>query len=212
MANRTELYLIRHGEAENNVRKNYIAGRSNEFPLTDVGFDQSRRLGKVLLEKGILPDRVYSSPAKRPFQTGRTALIAMGLESMPIIEDDRLQEQETGDWTGRVATEIFTDETLARIGELGKDFRSPNGESFNDVGARMKDWVDSIPPDDNLRTFAFTHGGAIRCLPSYMYGWTHEQTYKTQPGNTSLSLYLHNGEDWELEYLGKDVDELENAA
>ena len=35
----TELYLIRHGEAANNVRQNYIAGRSNHFPLTEKGVE-----------------------------------------------------------------------------------------------------------------------------------------------------------------------------
>lgn len=207
MGNRTEVYLIRHGEAENNVRKNYIAGRSNEFPLTDKGVEQSRYLGGMLLEKGIIPDRVYSSPAERARQTGKTALVAMSLEDLLIIEDERLQEQETGEWTGKVATDIFTEATLAKIGELGKEFRSPGGESFNDVGLRMKEWIDTVA--DNERTFAFTHGGPIRCLPSHMYDWTHEQTYRTQPGNTSVSLWIKEDGMWNLEYLGKDVAELE---
>lgn len=209
MANRTEVYLIRHGEAQNNVRKNYIAGRSNEFPLTDQGVEQSQRLGGILLEKGIIPDRVVSSPAERAKQTGRTALIAMSLEHMPILEDDRLQEQETGEWTGKVATDIFTEATLARITELGKEFRSPGGESFNDVGLRMREWIDTVA--ENERTFAFTHGGAIRCLPSQIYDWTHEQTYKTQPDNTSVSLWVRDGDGWKLEYLGKDAAELEET-
>lgn len=207
MSNRTELYLIRHGEAANNVRKNYIAGRSNEFSLTEDGIKQSRRLGKILLEKGLIPDQVFSSPAERARQTARTALKAMGLDYLPVIEDDRLQEQDTGEWTGRVATEIFTDETLAQIAALGKEFRSPGGESFNDVGHRMREWTAAA--EENKRTFAFTHGGAIRCLASDIYDWPHEKTYKTQPGNTSVSLFVRNGDEWEMEYLGKDVAELE---
>jgi broad specificity phosphatase PhoE len=207
MSDRTELYLIRHAEATNNV-SNLIAGQSPELPLTDNGFDQAEYLGRVLLERGLIPDQVFSSPAVRAKQTGKTALRAMGLE-LDIVEDDRLLEQGTGDWTGRVATEIFTDETLGEIGRLGKEFKSPGGESMNEVGQRMYDWMTGVKTEG--RVFAFTHGGPIRCLPSHMYDWPHEQTYQTQPGNTSVSLFVREGSEWRLEYLGKSPDELEIA-
>lgn len=205
---RTALYLIRHGEAANNVRQNYIAGRSNELPLTAKGITQSRRLGKALLAIGLCPDQAFSSPANRARQTAETTLETMGISShVPIIEDGRLQEQDTGEWTGRVATEIFTPDTLARIDTLGNDFRSPGGESFNDVGVRMLNWANSL--EDETRVFAFTHGGAIRCLASRLHDWSHEQTYQTRPDNTSLSLFLRDEDGWRLEYIGKDVEQIE---
>ena len=201
----TELYLIRHGEAANNVRQNYIAGRSNHFPLTERGVEQSRKLGAALLDIGLLPDIVYSSPAVRALQTARHTLNAMSLKTS-IHEDDRLQEQDIGEWVGRVATEVFTDEQVAEIDRLGKEFRSPGGESFNDVGDRTYEWADSIVDDG--RIFAFTHGGTIRCLASRLESWSHPQTYQTRPGNTSISLLTRTSGDWQLEYIGKDVEEI----
>lgn len=200
-----ELYLIRHGEAANNVRQNYIAGRSNHFPLTERGVEQSRKLGAALLGIGILPDVVYSSPAVRALQTARHTLSTMSLETS-IHEDDRLQEQDAGEWVGRVATEVFTDEQIAEIDRLGKEFRSPGGESFNDVGDRMQEWAESMACDG--RIFAFTHGGAIRCLASKLESWSHPQTYQTRPGNTSVSLLTRASGDWQLEYIGKDIEEI----
>jgi broad specificity phosphatase PhoE len=203
----TALYLIRHGEAANNVRQNYIAGRSNELPLTPKGVEQSRRLGKALLAIGLHPDLAFSSPANRARQTAETAFEAMGIKNrLPIIEEGRLQEQDTGEWTGRVATEIFTADTLSHIEVLGNDFRSPGGESFNDVGSRMLSWANSL--EEDTRVFAFTHGGAIRCFASRLHDWSHEQTYQTRPDNTSLSLFLRDKEGWRLEYIGKDVEEI----
>lgn len=201
----TELYLIRHGEAANNIRQNYIAGRSNHFPLTEKGIEQSKKLGATLLKIGLLPDAVYSSPAVRALQTAHhtLGLLAPGVS---INEDDRLQEQDVGAWVGRVATEVFTDEQIAEINTLGNDFRSPGGESFNDVGNRMYEWANSGLGTG--RILAFTHGGAIRCLASKLQSWSHDQTYQTRPGNASVSLFMHDGEDWKLEYIGKDAEEI----
>ncbi len=201
----TELYLIRHGEAENNVRHNYIAGRSNHFPLTERGVKQSRKLGAALLKAGLLPDVVYASPAVRAFQTAHHALDAMMID-IPVNEDNRLQEQHVGDWVGRIATEVFTDEQVAEIDRLGKEFRSPGGESFNDVGDRMYEWANLISYSG--RVFAFTHGGAIRCLASKIESWSHPQTYQTRPDNTSISLFTRSGDKWALQYIGKNIEEI----
>lgn len=205
MSKNTELYLIRHGEAENNVRLNYIAGRSNHLPLTENGVQQSRKLGSIFLNIGLIPDVVYSSPAIRALQTARHALGEVA-PAIQIIEDDRLQEQDVGTWVGRVATNVFTDEKLKEIDRLGKDFRSPGGESFNDVGDRMHEWADMI--SDRGRVFAFTHGGAIRCFASKLQSWSHPQTYQTRPDNTSVSLFTYDSNGWELQYIGNNAEEI----
>lgn len=202
---KTKLYLIRHGEAANNVRPNYIAGRSNHFPLTEKGIEQSRKLGATLVRHGLSPDIVYTSPAIRAIQTARYTLDAMMLD-VPINEDYRLQEQDVGEWVGHVATEIFTDEQITEINRLGKDFRSPGGESFNDVGNRMYEWANSLP--DIERVLAFTHGGAIRCFASRIGFWSHQRTYQTRPDNTTVSLFSRSGNDWVLQYVGKNAQEI----
>ena len=107
----TDVYLFRHGEALNNVQGHLIGGRSEEAPLVENGIEQAQRLGEILLEKGLVPDEVYSSPARRARETGEHTLKGMGLQ-IPIIEDGRLHEQATGDWTGRIASEVFTVEIL----------------------------------------------------------------------------------------------------
>lgn len=207
----TDVYLFRHGEALNNVQGHLIGGRADEAPLVETGIEQAERLGETLLEKGLVPDEVYSSPARRARETGERALKAMGLE-IPIIEDERLHEQATGDWTGRVAAEVFTEEQVREIELLGKDFRSPNGESMNDVADRMQAWIESLSdgPAHNPRTvFAFTHGGAIRSLASGMLDWSHAQTYQTRPDNTSVSTFKQVDGLWQPEHIGLSAAELD---
>lgn len=204
MKKNTELYLIRHGEAENTTRDNYIAGRSNHLPLTEKGMRQAQRLGAALSRLSLFAGPVYSSPAIRALQTAEHALDAAAFDK--IVTDDRLQELGAGEWTGRTATDVFTDEQVAEINRQGKDFRPPSGESFNDVGERVYEWANTVPHGE--RVIAFTHGGAIRCLASKTEAWSHARTYQTQPDHTSISLFTHDGEGWALQYIGKNIEEI----
>ncbi len=210
MKSLVDIYLFRHGEALNNVNSHLITGRGNEVPLVESGENQARLLGLTLAETDLIPDLVFSSPANRARRTGELTLQAMGIIT-EIVLDERLHEQHTGDWTGHLAQDIFTDEMVKTIEASGKNFRSPNGESMIDVGERMLEWANSITPHegDKLTVFGFTHGGSIRCLASQILDWTHAQTYKTKPGNTSVGLFrkLEDG-IWEVPAIGVNAKDL----
>lgn len=207
-----DVYLFRHGEALNNIESHLIGGRGENKPLVDRGVVQAKKLGEVLRLTGLKPDTVCSSPALRARQTGEIALDAMGI-SLPIQLDERLHEQDTGDWTGCVAADIFTDEMVRIIEEQGKDFRSPGGESMSDVGRRMQEWAESLKSgtaDKPNTVFAFTSGGSIRCFASQLFDWSHARTYQTRPDNTSVSIFKKNShERWRMEALGINATELE---
>ena len=204
MSSGTELYLVRHGEAENTLRTNYVAGRSNHLPLTEKGIEQSLRLKSTLGKLGIHPSKVCSSPALRARETARYALDQAVFDR--LLFDDRLQELDAGEWTGKAASDIFTDEVQAAISRERNGFRPPSGESFDDVSRRMLQWANSVAVDRQV--LAFTHGGSIRCLAAEIEGWSHEQTYATNPQHTSISLFLYDGHGWSLSYLGKMPEEV----
>ncbi len=190
-----------------NVNSHLITGRGDSVPLTDRGEQQARILGETLAKAGLFPDLVFSSPAVRASRTGEIALHSMGLES-DIKLDERLHEQHTGDWTGQLAQDIFTDEMVKTIEASGKNFRSPNGESMNDVGERMLDWADSVTTNitASKKVFGFTHGGSIRSLASRLLNWTHAQTYQTKPENTSMSIFRKNESGaWEVRAVSIEV-------
>lgn len=207
-----EVYLFRHGLAGNNVEASIIHGQSVNTPLVDIGISQSGTLGHTLHKKGIIPDVVYSSPALRARQTAQVSLSAMGLQ-LEAVEDPRLHEQDTGDWTGRVAAEVFTDEMVKTIEASGKSFRSPNGESMDEVGIRMFDWLESLSDghlSDAHTVFGYTHGGSIRSLASYIYGWDHAKTYQTQPENASLTGLKKIDGIWQIGHLGISAADIES--
>lgn len=184
----TRVVLVRHAESVANTQLHFISGRSNHSPLTTVGEQQASALGEALKAVGYSPDVVYSSPAVRTAETARLALLALN-HANTINIDDRLQELEQGEWTGRLRDETYTPEMSAHIATLGVEFAAPGGESMRDVGERMLDWIRAAGCTESRDVLAFTHGVAIRCLAGLVEEWPHEQIWQAHLENTSVTVF-----------------------
>ena len=81
------LYLIRHGESGGNAARR--EGKLSDFdpPLTEVGWEQARRLGERMAAYRV--DAVYASPLQRAYNTGNEIAKRLGME-VQVIDD--LQE------------------------------------------------------------------------------------------------------------------------
>jgi phosphohistidine phosphatase len=74
------LFIVRHAEA--------AAGQPDDLrPLTDVGREQARLLGRRFAVDGIRPDAILSSPLLRARETAAEIGKAVGIEAEP---DERL--------------------------------------------------------------------------------------------------------------------------
>ncbi len=203
----TKLYLIRHAESQANTEPHIIGGRSNHSPITEKGVEQAKRLGAHFLDEGIIPTQVFASPAVRTLQTARYTLRTMSIKITPKI-DSALQELDQGDWVGQNRSEMYNEETFRELERLGKDFKAPNGESMNETGDRMLEWVHRAVPlgeqiTDSESVFVFTHGLATRCLASKLHDWSQARTFEKSTDNTSYSLFVPRDGKWQLEYLGR---------
>lgn len=89
-----DIYIIRHGQTDANLR-NELQGR-RDVPLNEQGREQARRARAFLDERGILFDRVYSSPLCRAVETAR--IVSGG--GVPVEKDDRLLEMDYGPYEG----------------------------------------------------------------------------------------------------------------
>lgn len=92
MTGKITLYLVRHGEAESNVR-----GIGNSLPekrkmhLTENGIGQVHETATFLSTQGI--DAIVASPLAR---TRETAGIISEITGIPVLIDDRLHETGLG--------------------------------------------------------------------------------------------------------------------
>ena len=74
---RCEFYFIRHGESSSNATPGFAAGKNFDAPLTPLGVEQARLLGKRFQKGKIVFDRIYSSSLKRAVQTTDTMMDSM---------------------------------------------------------------------------------------------------------------------------------------
>lgn len=116
-----------HGTTPDN-EKDLFSGQ-NQVKLSELGVKQLMDLKKILDLDGF--DFVFTSDLPRAVQSAE--LVFKG--KVPIIKDKRLRECDTGDWTGRPFPEIRA-EMPKRI-----DIPFPNGESYNQVERRMREFV-----------------------------------------------------------------------
>src|SRR5437867_12663837 len=77
----TRLYLMRHAQSQGNTGVDLTTGDPD---LTDVGWEQARRLGQRLKSQKI--NRVYGSPLRRTQQTSWASADASGLEVVPTAD------------------------------------------------------------------------------------------------------------------------------
>ena len=80
------LYLLRHAHAGSAAA---WGGDDAERPLSERGKDQARRLGKLLAERGVVPDTIISSPKARARQTANLVADALGVG---VTSDERLAQ------------------------------------------------------------------------------------------------------------------------
>jgi broad specificity phosphatase PhoE len=101
-----------------------------DVALSPTGEEQARRLGARRRDDHLAV--VFCSDLTRSF---RTAEIAFGDRSLPIMRDARLRECHYGDLTRRDTSEI----EQRRLLHLEDPF--PNGESYKQVVDRVSEWL-----------------------------------------------------------------------
>jgi probable phosphoglycerate mutase len=151
-----ELWLVRHGQSLGNVARDAahrddlealdIAERDMDVPLSELGCQQARALGRWIAQQEARPTAVIASPYVRAIQTAELALEAAGLDCRLCL-DERLREREFGilDLLTRRGIESRFPQEAQRRRRLGKFYhRPPGGESWVDVALRMRSLRDSI--------------------------------------------------------------------
>jgi broad specificity phosphatase PhoE len=155
------LLLIRHGQTEWNVEGRY-QGRLDS-PLTERGIAQAEAFGRCIWG---LPEmtsaEVVASPLTRALRTAE--IICRSRVATPIRLDARLREVSLGSWDGLTREEIKAHSPAIFEGDGRHDwyFRSPDGETYVSVAARLGDWLNGVV--EGRPTVVVTHGIVTRVL------------------------------------------------
>lgn len=151
-----KLYIIRHGESENNVKRCYTGWA--DVSLTEKGFKDAEGIQNFFRNKHF--DKIYTSDLKRVKQTAETVIPDCTYEETSI-----LREINVGELEGKAFKYL-----LKTYGEDFKknranmDFSSYGGESAEEFMNRLKQFMDKMEQSEEKTVAAFSHGGFLRTL------------------------------------------------
>jgi 2,3-bisphosphoglycerate-dependent phosphoglycerate mutase len=203
MSDTRTLVLLRHGESLWNQENRFTGWY--DVDLAPEGEHEAVAGGRLLKEKGVLPDIVHTSLLKRAIRTSQIALDAADRSWIPVKRSWRLNERHYGDLQGRDKAETlakFGDEQFliwrrsfdvpppavaadsphhpandARYADLPPEVL-PATECLADVLVRMLPyWQDSVVPDlrAGKTTLVAAHGNSLRALVMHLDGLSEAQ-------------------------------------
>ncbi len=164
-----------HSTSYDNEAK--LASGFNDVDLSPLGLEQAKNMGERHTNSPI--SAIYTSDLQRAY---KTAIIAFGERHIPLFTDARLRECNYGDYT-----QIDADVVKAmKLKCISTPF--PNGESYEQVCARMADFLDEISTrhQSGEHILIIGHRGTQYGIECYIEGKTVEQAvtapWQWQPG------------------------------
>jgi 2,3-bisphosphoglycerate-dependent phosphoglycerate mutase len=193
----SQLILLRHGESEWNAL-NLFTGWV-DVRLSEKGIAEASRGGKLLAERGLLPEVVHTSLLRRAIHTSQLALDACDRHWIPVRRSWRLNERHYGALQGKDKkatlaeygeeqfqlwrrsfdvppppiddSDKYSQSADPRYADLGSAM--PRTECLKDVIARMIPyWESEIIPDLKAGKVVLVtaHGNSLRALVKHLDG------------------------------------------
>lgn len=163
----TEIYLIRHGEAEGNVFRR-LHGQYESL-LTPRGHQQVKTVEKRF--ENIHIDACYASDMTRTSLTARSIYIPKGL---PLYRDPRFREVSVGIWEDIPFgwLDRFAPEEMRNFNHDPAAWRAEGAETFDVYTQRFYEGLVEAARNHDGGTIAiFTHGCVIRGLLMRQFFW-----------------------------------------
>jgi broad specificity phosphatase PhoE len=167
---RPVIYFARHGETDWNAERR-LQGQ-HDVPLNSLGRVQAAQCGTILrglfARDGITAASLdyVSSPLGRARETMELMRNGLGLPPSDYRIDPRLLEMSFGRWEGHTFAEL-KDREAEGLAAREKDkwsFVMPEGESYEQLVVRVRDWYESVDRD----TVVAAHGGVCRALIAHL--------------------------------------------
>jgi isoleucyl-tRNA synthetase len=208
-------FIMRHGEAENNVLEICSTKVSNQHHLTEKGKKQVEEAVKQLVDKNI--DFIFASPFMRTQETKNLVVKNLGFSEDKVQADSRLTEIDDGVFEGGPEQAVFD---FYDKNNFDRYVVAPEGgETMIDVKKRMGDFIYEIDKkyqDKNI--LIITHSGSARSLFSAVDGLDERGTRvlrKNVPSMLNAEIRelnftsIPHNENYELDLHKPFIDEVE---
>ena len=169
----SKLVLLRHGQSQWNLENRFTGWKDIE--LSENGILEAKESGRLIKEKKISIDIVYSSGLKRAIDTAIIAMKEANYDhlfnngELIIIKNIAVNERDYGDLTG-----LNKEETAEKYGKeqvhiwrRSYDVNPPGGESLKNVVERVRPYFESTMKkdlEDEKNILLSAHGNSLRAL------------------------------------------------
>jgi broad specificity phosphatase PhoE len=190
----TSFLLIRHALCDP-VGKS-IAGRTPGIHLNEAGRGQAAALAARLSTLPVAA--VWSSPLERAVETAQPLARSLGLS---VVRDQRLNEVNFGDWTGRTLIELDGMPGWRDFNERRSWTRIPGGEIMGEVVSRSLGMLNEArrAPDLTGRLVAVvSHGDVLRSLIAHCIGLDLNAMHRIELAPASVSILKSEADNWRL--------------
>jgi len=193
----TTICLVRHGSVVGAETQRFIGHL--DVPLSRLGESQISALAARL--RHVRFDAIYCSDLTR---TQRSAEILAAPHGISPIAEPALREFAMGRWDGLTAEQIRSldpDSFRAWMADVGR-FKFPDGESLQDLEARVLPAFDAIVDRHEGRTVAVVaHGGSNRAILCRALGLGPERLLALGQDYAALSVLSRRAATWTLHSL-----------
>ena len=163
----TTLYLVRHGQTDNNLHGSFN-GCQTDQPLNETGKKQAYALRDAFADKPL--DAIYSSPLVRAVMTAEGV---RGTRDMPIHTVYDLREMDMGILDGVTFEKTKRDyaEVWHNWQKDPEKLRMPDGESFMEAQERaFAALLDILHRERGRAVAVVAHGTLISLLTAKLFG------------------------------------------
>jgi len=183
MSKKKHIYLLRHGEIVARDKKRYIG--QTDVPLSSKGLAQAFWWGKELSH--VVFERVYSSDLIRAMDTAKSVanILESNIHVMP-----QLREIDLGDWDGDTMEHIKTrfPDSWKERGRRMDSFRTPNGESFQDLHDRVIPVFQEILSEMTGDVLMVGHAGVNRIILCHVLDKPIKELFRIPQEYAALNL------------------------
>lgn len=156
-----EIYVVRHGQTDYNVKK--VFQGHIDIPLNETGEKQAQETASKF--RNIDVDMILVSPLQRALQTAKPISKITGV---PITIEDRIIERSFGNMEGHQNRE---DWNIKMMLDYEKNYDIENIEPIQSLFKRVYDFLDEITEKyKDKKVVLVTHGAVSQPIECYFNG------------------------------------------
>lgn len=177
----SKLFLVRHGQSQWNLENRFTGWKNVD--LTEKGKEEARKAGEFFKNEVI--DKAFTSNLLRAQHTLSIILEELGLQDIPVIKNQALNERDYGDLTGANKAEAAKEygKEQIHIWRRSYDIAPPNGESLKDTALRVIPYFEKeIEPElkKGKNILIAAHGNSLRALVMHIERLSPEEILKRE--------------------------------